>query len=416
MIVGFILFLSVTHAQELVSTGPSYGNMVFYSFQEGTIASHAHTTWDIAFAVTPGGGGVFVNEAAGIDPRGGNMPEVKLYLPTGTDYATVDTTGMTRIFNNEVDWNEGGFNHVKSAQNPFDLGWGNYNPESRNVNGSRVFVLKLRDDTFKKIEIQSLISGVYTFRYADLDGNNEEVKTLSKSDYPGKSLAFFSIVDGNGYDFEPESWDLMFTPYTTPIAEGPVTLDYQVMGVLSGVGVEVARLEGVDPDTVNYINYEDQYSDTLDVIGYDWKSFDRISFEWIMPSDRVYFVKTIDNNLWKLIFTDFEGSTTGVTTIEKSLETTLTNTNDFSKNFESFTVYPNPTAGEVNLAFELKTNVREGLIQIYNSYGQLVKVFDTDFQTGLNVKRMELNLPAGLYQVALRVDNELITRSLIIGK
>ena len=155
-----------------------------------------------------------MNEAVGLSFTA-PLPTVELYLTNSTDFATVDSTAMTRIYNEDISWSEGAFNHVKIEEDPADYGWGTYDFTSHQVNGSRIYIIKLRNGDFKKIEIQSLISGIYTFRYANLDGSNEETHTIDKADYDGKTLAYFSIENGTAQDLEPVQWDLVFTRYQT---------------------------------------------------------------------------------------------------------------------------------------------------------------------------------------------------------
>ena len=37
-----------------------------------------------------------------------------------------------------------------------------------------------------------MINEIYTIRYANLDGSDEQTHTIDKADYPGRTLAYFS--------------------------------------------------------------------------------------------------------------------------------------------------------------------------------------------------------------------------------
>ena len=183
-----------------VSVGANYANQTFYDIEEGTTTSVDHTVWDIAFSCTTGEAGVFVNEAVAAS-FSTPLPEVELYLTNSTDFATADTTDMVRIYNLEINKSEGAFNHVKEVSNPLDMGWGDYDSGTQHVNGTRVFAVKLRNGIYKKLKIQSLIDGIFTFNYANLDGSDEQSATIDKADYDGKTLAYFSIENERNAGF-----------------------------------------------------------------------------------------------------------------------------------------------------------------------------------------------------------------------
>src|SRR5690606_17076015 len=103
--------------------------------------------------------------------------------------------------------------------------------------GSKVFLLKLRDDSWKKINITSLISGTMTFEISDFDGSNRSIKSFSKSEFAGNTLAYYSFDSDSFLDLEPASWDLLFTRYSTPLDNGGEELNYQVTGTLTNSGI-----------------------------------------------------------------------------------------------------------------------------------------------------------------------------------
>jgi hypothetical protein len=394
------------------SVGANYTFNTFYNIADGAQTQVDHTEWDIAFDVSPGGTGVFVNEGV-IISFGAPAPEVELYLTTSTDFATMDTVGAQRILNAEINWTEGAFNQVRNDADPFDLGWGAYDFMTHQVNSTRLFAIKLRNGELKKLEIQSLISGVYTFRYADMDGSDETIHTITKSDYSGRTLAYFSMEQGTALDLEPEQWDLAFTRYYTSLEDDDVTLDYIVTGVLSNTGVEVAQADGIDPATVDYLNYEESYTDSLKQIGHDWKFFDFTS-GWGIISDRAYFVKTTQNEIWKLVFYDFEGSSTGVSTLGKIFQATVTSIENAPEYVVSLTTFPNPTTNILNISFELEQAVKNAPIRFYNQLGQLVWQDEMDLVAGFQVRTIDVsNLLTATYQLVIQLDGTLVNKTII---
>lgn len=407
-----LLFLMSTAFGQEVNTpsvGASYANQTFYTLNDGSTTSNPHTDWDIAFDVSQQGAGVLVNEGVGLSFTS-PMSEVELYYNNATDFTTADTSGMTRIYNTEVEWSTGAFNSIASGSSA-DLGWGNYDFMTHAINGTKVFFIKLRNDNYKKIEIQSLIQGVYTFRYADLDGANETTQTIDKNGYSGKTLAYFSIENETALDLEPTNWDLLFTRYSTILDDNGNPVNYTVTGVLQNTGVEVAQADNITPSTVDYNNYLNDFSDSLTVIGHDWKYY---AGSWNIETNRVYFIKTATDSIWKVEFFDFAGSFSGVTTLEKTFETVLTSTNNLYKNIASFEIFSNPAIDHTNIAFESTINTDNATVRIFSLSGQTVFQESMTIQNGLNIKRLNLDLASGQYILAVQIGEEVITKKLLM--
>lgn len=411
----FTLFLVLNlMAQDVISVEAGYSVQTFYSIESGETTQADPLSWDIAFSLGEQDAGVFVNEAVALS-FGTPFPQVELYLASNLDYENPDTSGMERIYNNEVSWSEGAFNHVKDEGDQTDTGWGTFDISDFSISASRFFVIKLRNGEYKKLEIQSLILGVYTFRYANLDGSNESVQTIDKADYDGETLAYFSIENEEEVDIEPEEWDLLFTRYSTTLDSGPDgIINYIVTGVLSNQGVEVIELNDVeDPSAVDYTDHEDLFSDSLTIIGHDWKIFD-FTDGWIIPTDRLYFAKS-NEKVWRILFLDFEGSSTGVTVLAKELVDDLTSIEDIVAGQHQFEMYPNPAVDHLNIAFSSDVADNNGLLQISNTLGQIVHAEKIPIQVGLQQKQIELNnLPAGSYFISIGSGNQVITQTFII--
>jgi len=395
------------------SVGAGYANTTFYNLEDGNTISVEHTDWDIAFNVTQFNVGVIVNEGVGLS-FAAPLPTVQLFQTNSTDFSTVDTIGISRIYNDEVSWSAGAFNSVADGSNQLDYGWGDYDTGTNQVIGTRVFAIKLRNDEYKKLEIQSLINGVYTFRFADLDGSNEVTTTIDKANYPNKTLAYYSIENETVLDLEPTNWDMTFTRYVTPLADGSGgTIDYTLTGVLTNAGVQAVQSDGIDPSTIDHLDYSDDYSDSLTIIGHDWKSFQG---SWMIEAERVYFVKTVNEDIWKIQFIDFEGSSTGTTTLEKTLMDGTSSTSKIAKHFSSFNVFPNPATDFTNLVFDVKTYEGDAQVQIINHLGQRVYNENIKIHNGLNARQLSLNYPSGLYHIALQIGNDFITSPLLKNK
>src|SRR5690606_18318149 len=64
--------------------------------------------------------------------------------------------------------------------------------------------------------IVSLKSGLWEFKYANVDGSNEQVITFNKSTYPNRNFVYFDMINNQLIDREPNnnSWDLTFVKHT----------------------------------------------------------------------------------------------------------------------------------------------------------------------------------------------------------
>jgi len=402
---------------EVLSMGANYDTPFFYSIESGDTTTFKHSDWEIAFAVTAQSDlGVFVNEGVS---SAGEERESALIVTGATDFASVDTAGMTRVYNNENSWEAGAFNHVRNPAEPFDFGWGNYDPATNQVNGTRVFVIQLRSGAYKKLKITSLDGGIYTFQYADLDGSNEVTQIVDKANFATKTLAYYSFASEQVLDLEPADWDILFTRYSEvlPLNDGSgESIDYYVSGALINRGVEVAQADGVDPQTVDLENFSAQFTDTLTVIGHDWKDFNLTTFQWSLPMDRVYFVKNEEQEVWKLQFIDFEGSSTGGFAMQKSAEGVLTDVRDLAQNFNYFQLSPNPASDNVTIEFQLNTAATAGELRLYNAAGQLVLNRALDLGTGNVQETIPLDLPGGMYQVIVASAQDFIAKPLLIRR
>jgi hypothetical protein len=408
-----VLFLPLSAQVEEVSVGQSYANSTFFRIGDGTSTTVDPTTWDIAFSLAPEAAGAFVNEAVA-SSMGAPLPQVELYAPLDSDYDNLDTAGMIRIYNPDVTWSEGAFNALRDPQNAFDYGWGFYDEANDEIVGTEVFVIKLRSGVYKKIQITSLNGSTFNFRYANLDGSAEAEQSLNKGDFSG-TLVYYSLETESTVLIEPAVWDLKFGRYTSGLDDGSGNIiQYLVTGILVNDGVEVAQADGIDPFDVDPADYENSYIDSIAVIGHDWKYFELSSFSWVLDLERVYFVKTTENELWRIFLLDFEGSSTGVTVFDRSFISGTTSLDDTYQQLEFVEVFPNPANDMVQVAMELDRVVADGAIQIVNSLGQQVFYTDLSFDAGFSVRQIPLDLPAGNYFLQVRADNEIVVRQLMI--
>ncbi|MBI3136471.1 MAG: T9SS type A sorting domain-containing protein [Bacteroidetes bacterium] len=285
--------------------GAQYMNESYYSFENGEIQNVNNLNWDLAFDLSPYGAAVRFNRKTDL---------LFVYPGSSADWNTLDTTGHSSWdqFNNGYSsWSEGALNAAANIADPVDLGWGTYNSITHITEGSRIFVVKLDDDSYRKLFIEELASGVYTFKYAMIDGTNELTETITKSDYAGKNFIHYSLLNEAVVDREPASadWDIVFTNYVLELAPGYFS---GVTGVLANSTFRDVYFSESNNVPVADANYTaNPFNSEIDIVGYNWKTFNNITYTYDLVDSLCYFFKDENNAVWKLVFTGFAGSSTG---------------------------------------------------------------------------------------------------------
>ncbi|GAA5219900.1 hypothetical protein GCM10025777_05300 [Membranihabitans marinus] len=400
-----------------MSQGDGYRSSVYYSLSTGESTSVDYQQWDIAFQVSSRGLAVAINEAASSATDA--LPPVALYSSSVNDFdAVLDTSHiLDQLYNGGSSWSEGAFNSLTDTADVFDFGWGSYNPASHDVIGSRVFIVKLRNGEYRKCMIDLLRGSKYYFRYGDLESQNIVVDSIDKSDFENKQFAYYSLQNQQVLDLEPEDWDLKFTRYNTPLDDGQGgILDYNVTGVLLRGELEAIKVTGVDPATVPYSDYEDQWSSNIETIGHEWKSFSLSTFQYEVADDQVYFIKTANDSIYRLQFIDFEGSSTGISTFQKTYETVLASYLERPSYINEFKLYPNPIlqGRDLNGIISSTKTVKEAEVSLYNVLGQRLFHQSLSLQVGDNPYVLPSNFQPGLYHLVLSMDGSAFSKKLII--
>jgi len=401
-----------------VQIGNNYSNQVYYTLENDETTTIGNNTWDIAFAITTSlEAGIHVNESVSISFTGASPSTLLYKAPVNIFEEIVYTDEIgDSLYNDESSWGYGGaLNIQKDPANYADFGWGYYNPANHALIGDRVFVIKLRDESYRKFIIESMINGVYTLKYAALDGSNEQTVLIDKAEYENHHLILFSFLDGAVIE-GPSSWDLVFQRYSDldPSNVG-IDVEYTVTGILTAPGVLSVQADNVNPDDVNFENYLDSLDSQLDIIGQDWKFY---SFDtgWNIIDDRVFFVKTADNKLWQIYMYDFEGSSTGTYTFAKWDLGEVAGVKDAKSNFSSLTVVPNPASSNAEFSLVLESkNSGQARISVIDLDGRLVMEYEKQISTGLNAVNISTSaLVAGNYFLAISTPDERIVRKLAI--
>jgi len=374
---------------------------VYYDFETQDKTELDRATWDIGLTTENRGASIIINENAGT--------ELFLYSSDTADWSTVDTAGFDfkNIYNSETTWSSGAFANQGTAHP--DYGWGIYDQKKHDINGNRIFILKTKTEKYLKVVIDQMSpAGVYKFRTANLDGSNLEVYEYAKTDPEsmGKNFALVNLDVGDFVFENPASskWDILFTKYTTTVQMGPTSQDMSVAGVKINAGCEVAQRIGVDvsSDDTTDLNWNTEITE----IGYDWKSFNRGTFEYNITPEQAYFVRTRNGAVYKLWFTDFTVGTANYLFNTKEIKAGVASARTVTK--LNTTVYPNPTKDILNI----RNKENEALIiTLMNAQGAVV----TESNVAANAKQSisTSDFAKGIYFLQLSTSNAVSTQRVI---
>ncbi len=375
---------------ETVSINPAYTNQTFYSLQNGTVSSVDNTDWDLGFQVAGWQAAVIINSKNNV-----HLYNAQKNIGEWSTMIASDTTGVfvaaNDLFNQDTTLFNGAFNVTNNLADPFDLGWGIYDFVTHAVTGDSIYFLKLANGDVKKLKIEQLANATYDFRFADVDGSNEQFRQFVKANYAGKNFGYYSLQNDVFIDREPlkNTFDLIFSQY---LSVNPIV--YKVTGVLSNDSVQAVKAYPVDVNTASDAGLG--YSFFSNVIGYDWKSYDFQTNTWTIADSTVYFVIDKNNNKWKIVFTGFSGSSLGEFYFDKT-PLGPTGIHETGNSVEQLGMYPNPAENIFNLIVDSKNN-EIAQVQVMDVNGKVVLQNKQQLQVGLNKIVVDVNtIAAGIY-------------------
>lgn len=354
--IGLVILGASLNAQvsDSVAMGAGYINESYYSLAEGEVANNANNNWDLAFDMSNFGATI----------RANRLIEVYVYPGAIADWETLDTTGIaewTRYYNSDLNWSFGALNAPANPAEDTDLGWGEYNTTTHYTEGSRLFVVKLQSGEFKKLFIEELGAGAYTFQYDKLDNSDLTADLITKADYSDQNFIHYSLETKTIISREPNNttWDIVFSNYHSEVAPD---VYYGVTGVLSNKGTEVLEVNDVP---VTEATFEGPFNTETNIIGHDWKSFNLDTYTYDIADSLTYFVFAQTGDVWKLVFTGFNGSTDGKVYFTKEMVSAVGIEEVAKVEIET---YPNPAMDVLNIH---STNAVKS-IKLYNTNGQLI--------------------------------------------
>lgn len=400
-----LTLVTAASAQTTVTMGAGYADEIYYSMKNGVTGIAPRAEWDLGFYTSPWSAGIITNGGSGI--------ELRLY-PNGDTSAwnAIDTNGLIGwpiLYNGEDSWENGAFNRHATAHP--DYGWGVYNSQSHDVVGDSIYIIKLQDGSFKKLWIVRKVSieNKYIFRYGNLDNSMEQERTLYNNDFTSMNFSYFDFASGSFFDREPdkEDWDILFTRYQAMQSQG---VPYPVIGVLNNVGVKANRFH---PVTMDFYEWYTQPFDSLRaVIGWDWKYFEMSTFTWTLEDSLLFFVNSLEGDVYRIRFTGFVGTSTGEISFDDEL-VSLSGLGNEIQNAAVLLLWPNPAGDHVNLSLsgvpngEIKVNVID-----LSGKSVIARSFDAggEMQYRLDIS----SLQAGMYIVNVASGDKVVNQKLVI--
>jgi hypothetical protein len=249
------------------------------------------------------------------------------------------------MYNDVNDWENGAFS--RNAKGHPDYGWCVYNSVTHNLVGDSIFIIKLRDGSFKKLWIIEKFSAAatFSFRYANLDGSNPKASLLDLTADAAYDFVGFSLQTDQkiSYEAPKANWDLVFTKYMSIQPDGS---SYPATATLSNDGVKVKNFH---PVALTYSDWgPGGWDSTRSSIGWNWKVVDNITYNYKVVDSSVYFVKTMTGDIYKLYFTSFAGSSTGKLSLMKE-KVAGVGIDETAAGTMRVAVYPNPAKDRINL-------------------------------------------------------------------
>lgn len=316
-------------------------------------------------------------------------------------WSSIDTTGLLswkRLYNSPEYWEDGAFN-VNSPGHP-DYGWGVYNSVTHSVVGDSIYIIRNEQGKYQKLWIVQKISvdNIYELRYSDLDGSNEVNISLDIKPYIEKNFVYYSLEQQSLIDREPaDNWDILFTKYIdyTEDMSGNM-VEYLVTGATSNVDRKANKFTEIGAD---FDDWAAKPFDSLkNTIGYDWKIFSMTTFSWEVDDSIAFFVKNDNGDVYKIVFTYWQGSTTGEFALSKEL-VSASAIDIYEEQVAGITLYPNPVKDIITI--ETK-DIVDGSLIITDISGRII--YQGEF---IDSKKIAVNgYDPGVYFVTVVTDGK----------
>lgn len=299
-----------------IPMGAEYEDQFYFDLESNeTVKRVSRFEWDLAFESTPDGYHIFING-------------YKFMFAYNTGKTKFDSTYTYNALLRRWDEPTGELNKTAFGD------WGTITSPGTVAGLGKVYLVdrgyNAALDTFghRKVVINSLQDGTYSVSFGMMNSTLATTIAIPKVD--GYNKVFLSFDNGGEIvNIEPikTDWDINFTRYTH-VFYGPLpgfpptdTLPYQVVGALSNYrnGVEVAKLDSASFAAFTLADAATlTFSTNQDAIGFDWKNFSLSDENYEVKPQKLYIIKTVEGNYYKLRFVEFynNAGTKGFPTFE----------------------------------------------------------------------------------------------------
>lgn len=411
-----ILFISSISFAQRIETFKLGSSQYWFHLKDGLVTDEneepmkGENNWEVSFQ-SGQQGGIWINEAAGVLLWNISNKFIDNFGESIDTNGLADGSGPFEAAHNSVEtWNVGAFNLELDGfgNGAGDFGWGQYNPTTHTVMGSKLFIIRLLNGEYKQFIIELSAGQVNYIKFANLDGSEENILEFDRKNYSLKNFGYYSISDGAELDREPNKtdWHLTFGSYAAPLQAGPEILHYPVTGVRTNGSVVVAQVNDAEDIDDPKKPSKDSFTHDITTIGHDWKYYDFQKSQYFMSLDTLYFVfenqakldesETSSVPFYALRFLDYTGGLDKEVTFEV-YEFNVNSIEDEKGNIGQFSVFPNIISrGETfNVVSNIQTN-KNLRFNLINSQGNIIKSFaarDNFTATPLESN----NLAAGIY-------------------
>lgn len=412
MVAGIATNVNAQLIEDTVSVGAGYANDVWYSLENGIVASAPQAEWHIAFDVSARSSELHFNTAPGY--------ELRVYPGSPSNFETADTSDLStweKLYNNDDSWTKGAFSQIGTGHP--DYGWGEYSMTTHNLSGIRFFIAKIGNE-YRKIFIKELLSqqGIYTIVIDDLANTQRNTITFNKNEAAGRNFGYINILTGEILNREPDKteWDLVFQRYSALQNNGTYAT---ATGIRHNNNIAVAIAKGVDdPETFSDVT-DLEWKSPINTIGYGWKSVNYETRLWSVVDSTVYFVKDTASggDTWRIVFRDFGGNGNGNNMFGKEKLEVSTGIADRKNNINlNLSLYPNPAAyGQFTIAYDVQKAVNRLTLDIIDLSGRTVYSQQLSPAAGFRTQNISApQLSSGMYIVRVGQDGNGASQKLII--
>jgi hypothetical protein len=292
--------------QARVVMGTQYDRRIYFDLETAAGFSVPTDIYDIAFENTTNGSRILLN--------GANF--MKAYNTEVTEFDKVDTQTLKQTPDSlfRSDYPNGFPDSLSLLPALWALPSDKYNAVYIVDRGMHKF--KEESERFYKFQLLSQNKNSYTIKYGKL---NETIGTTAVilKDYQ-TALRYINFSRQELFvEVEPanQKWDIVFTRYTHVYKNEPLSSAIRYYSVTGGLinnfaGVQAQRLFPRQPGYTPFDSLSIDkaltlpLSGALDVVGFDWKDYD-FDRGFITNPNRLYVLKTVEGNIYKLRFIDF---------------------------------------------------------------------------------------------------------------